>query len=77
MQEMWNRLRTSKTVKTAIGGMLVAIGSWMGDQIDTPALVTALIAGLLIIFMRDGVAKEQKTAIERVIEELRNRAPKA
>ena len=41
-----------------MGGMLVAVGSYLGDQLTAKELIGALVTGLSLIFLRDGMERK-------------------
>lgn len=57
MLETLKRLKGSRTFWGAIGGMLVAVGSYFGDQLTMKELILALVGGIELIFLRDGMEK--------------------
>lgn len=54
---MFKRLIKSKTAWVAAGGILTAIGAALSGQIDWSQAVEAIFAGLVALFLRDGIAK--------------------
>lgn len=54
---MLKRLLTSKTAWTAVGGILVAVGMGLNGQLPWNEAGTIIFAGLMGLFIRDGVAK--------------------
>jgi hypothetical protein len=53
---MWNRLRTSKTFWTAIGGIITTLGLLYGDLITLQEAGAAIFVAVQTIFLRDGQA---------------------
>ena len=59
---MWKRLKTSRTVRLAVAGILTAVGAYLAEQIDLKDMIWAVIEGLTIIFLRDAIAKNGSIA---------------
>ena len=59
---MWNRLKTTKTLKLAAAGILTVVGAYLSDQMDVKEMIYAIAAGLATLFLRDGVAKSGPAA---------------
>jgi len=50
----------SKTNRTAIGGVLTALGALAAGAIDPATAIQSIVACLLAVFMRQGVEKSGK-----------------
>lgn len=55
---MWKRLKNTKSLYLALGGILTAVGAYLSGQIELHAMILAIFNGLALIFLRDGVAKK-------------------
>lgn len=55
---MWKRLKNTKTLYLALGGILTGVGAYLTDQIELQAMILAVFNGLAVLFLRDGVAKK-------------------
>lgn len=53
---MWDRLRTSKTFWTAVGGIVTTVGMYYGGLLEITEAAGAVFAALQTIFIRDGIA---------------------
>lgn len=56
---MWQRLKLSKTFWTGIGGILAAVGAVLTGEMTWPDAAPLIMTGLIAIFIRDGMAREQ------------------
>ncbi len=55
---MLKRLMKSKTAWTAVGGILVAIGSALAGELPWKEAMQLAFVGLMGLFLRDGMAKQ-------------------
>ena len=55
---MWKRLKNSKTAWTAVGGILVAIGSAIAGELPWKEAMEVVFVGLIGLFLKDGQAKK-------------------
>lgn len=57
MGEFCNRLKGTKTLYAVVGAVLVAVGSAVAGQITPAECALAIGNALVLLFVRDGVAK--------------------
>lgn len=60
MSNVWERLKSTKTLKLVIGGLLTSVGMLVSGDMSGPEFVQALIMLGAALTVRDGVAKAEK-----------------
>jgi len=61
MSSIKNWLNGKRTYIVVVMGLLTSLLAWLDGQIDSKAMIAALLVGAYAIFNRAGTAKVQKT----------------
>jgi hypothetical protein len=61
MSSIKNWLNGKRTYIVVVMGLLTSLLAWLDGQIDSKAMIAAILVGAYAIFNRAGTAKVQKT----------------
>jgi len=60
--DFWTRIGGTKTLKLVIGTVLTAVGGLLTDRLELADAMILIVNALGLLFVRDGVAKQQTTS---------------